>query len=85
MKKPLLSMLVLEFLLGSFTSPMLAEHKLIALFRGDETFPSLRIWILVDRVANARLFVSTTAGPGEDTLPFCIRSRRTGFRAPAQH
>ena len=67
MKKQLLSVLVLGFLLGSLTSPLLAEHNFAELLLGDGTFPSLRIWNFVDRVVNARLFVSTTAGPDEDT------------------
>ncbi len=54
-------------LVGIGLSPVLAEHTLSELVLGDGTFPTLRIWNFVDRVVNARLFVSTTAGPDEDT------------------
>ena len=76
-------MLVLGSLLGSFTSPLLAEHQLTELFLGEETFPSIRIWNFVDRVVNAGLFVPRTAGPDKDTPTLIVYARaRRDFGRP---
>jgi hypothetical protein len=58
---------VIGFVLGNLASQVWANHGIMSLMLGDGTFPSLQIWGFIDRVVNARLFISTTAGPDEDT------------------
>jgi hypothetical protein len=74
MKKLLVLALSVGFFLGNMIQPLWAEHLSAGLILGDRTFPLLRIWQFMDRVVNPRLFISTTANPGEDT-PTLLYSR----------
>lgn len=67
MRRQLWMGVVIGFVLGHCVSQVWANHGITSLILGDGTFPSLQIWEFIDRVVNARLFISTTAGLEEDT------------------
>jgi hypothetical protein len=74
--------LIVGFMLGTMAAPLWANHQVAQLVLGDNTFPLLRIWQFVDRVVNARLFISTTAGPDEDTPTLFYTLAPSGIAGP---
>lgn len=83
--------IVLGFILGNLTSLVWANSGITSLVLGDGTFPTLRIWEFVNRVVNARLFITTTASSSEDTptllytrAPTGVNGTRSAFSANAR-